>query len=108
MANNRMYLVNTKTGKSICLGKYYPSTGWYLEDAACLLDKISNAFARTDFGELSYEEAIEKKAISNGGPFGDTNWTIQYEIVDGESENEHSQFKADLLRLAGDKADNND
>ena len=29
MANNRMFLVNRKTGAKIYLAKYYPSTGWF-------------------------------------------------------------------------------
>jgi hypothetical protein len=30
MANNRLYLKHTKTGKEILLAKYYPNTGWYM------------------------------------------------------------------------------
>ena len=29
MANNRMWLVNARTGQRLNLAKYYPSTGWY-------------------------------------------------------------------------------
>lgn len=29
MANNRMWLVNKRTGQRLNLAKYYPSTGWY-------------------------------------------------------------------------------
>lgn len=29
MANNTMWLVNTRTNHRVLLAKYYPSTGWY-------------------------------------------------------------------------------
>jgi hypothetical protein len=28
MANNRMFLVNKRTGHRLLIAKYYPSTGW--------------------------------------------------------------------------------
>jgi len=74
-----MYLVNTRTGDKVFIGKYYPSTGWYVFDADNFVARVSEAFQRADFGDLSYEEASKNNVCSSGGLWGDTSWCIKYE-----------------------------
>lgn len=40
MANNRLYIVNTTTGKRALIAKYYPSTGWYAHLSAAEIDLV--------------------------------------------------------------------
>ena len=98
MANNRMYLVNTKTNEMICLGKYSPSTGWYLEGADSLVDRINKALHQADFGDIHYSEAKEIGLMAKGGLFGDTSWTIQYETVADVADDESAQLKVNMLK----------
>jgi hypothetical protein len=84
MANNRMFLVNTRTGGRVSLAKYYPSTGWFIPDGA--IERVSAAFDEADFGHLN-PEAREAKAISlhfgqpysMGGMFGDE-WVLEFGV----------------------------
>lgn len=85
MANNRMFLVNRKTGARIMLAKYYPSTGWYAYDG--LTDKVNEVFHKHDFGHLNEIQEAANAAHqgfgvpypSEGGMYGDTDWYIDYE-----------------------------
>ena len=62
MANNRMYLVNKRTGARVFLAKYYPNTGWYT------------------VGEISphLDEAFDVD-VGYGGTYGER-WDIEYEV----------------------------
>ena len=97
MANNRMYLVNRRTGDKVFIGKYYPSTGWYISDPDNFISKVSNAFHRADFGEITYEEAQRDGVCANGGMWGDTSWCIQYESVDEVSNDTDAQAKINII-----------
>lgn len=85
MANNRMYLVNERTGTRVYLAKYYPSTGWYASQD--LLRDINEAFDAADFGHLTEAERDANAAHhglgaphkSLGGMYGDR-WRIEYEV----------------------------
>ena len=89
MANNRMYLVNRKTGAKIYLAKYYPSTGWY--GAEDLGKRMNETFDESDFGHLAPDVRAAQKAQESFGPpyanydpeylfFGDQ-WELEYEIT---------------------------
>lgn len=86
MANNRMFLVNKRTGTRVYLAKYYPSTGWYT-DQEDLSAKLNMEFDKADFGHLTEEQRAENRAVkgfgvphkSPGGMCG-AEWEIQYEI----------------------------
>lgn len=84
MANNRMYLVNEATGEQVYIGKYYPSTGWYV-DTENLSEKMDKAFDRSE------EDAP-------GGCLGDTRWSIQYESVNGLSNDSVAQATIGVLK----------
>lgn len=63
MANNRMWLVNKRTGARLLLAKYYPSTRWsvFYSD---LTDRISRFFREnellpTQWGDNDYEVQYE-------------------------------------------------
>lgn len=88
MANNRMYLFNTRTKQSVYLAKYYPSTGWYLNCKGGEVEEtMSNAFHQADFGELTPEqEAANARHVGFGVPFPSDSrevegaeWEIRYE-----------------------------
>lgn len=95
MANNRMYLVNGRTGARIQIAKFNPSTGWYLSTDS---NTIHAAFHQADYGEHPEhpsEEQVGEAALSTPGPLlpgerdvpyqafggnvGDTSWRIEYE-----------------------------
>lgn len=86
MANNRMWVVNRKTGAKVLLAKYYPSTGWcvFYQDLA---DKLDALFHEHDFGHLSHAELAANAAhhgmgvpfTSAGGMWGATDWFLDYE-----------------------------
>lgn len=85
MANNRMYLVNERTGTRVYLAKYYPSTGWYPPDDVA--QRLTDAFDIADFGHLSDAERVENAIHhglggvphkSLGGMYGDR-WRVEYE-----------------------------
>lgn len=84
MANNRMYLKNTRTGDLIYLAKYYPSLGWFAPDN---IGPLLNAqFDEADFGHLTPAERAAKamqpglgQPYSGGGVLGDE-WEIEYEV----------------------------
>lgn len=85
MANNRMYLKNTRTGQKVYLAKYYPSTGWYVVAEESLNDRLALAFDEADFGYLGPEERAAKRAqpkfgppYSAGGMYG-AEWAIEFE-----------------------------
>jgi hypothetical protein len=77
VANNRMYLKNTRTGERAYIAKYYPSLGWYPpEDLAA---QLMDFFERQDFGHLSEEDLMTvhrlgfqsgPKLKSAGGMYG--------------------------------------
>ena len=79
MANNKMYLVNQKTGESVFIGKYYPATGWYIFDTKTLCQRMDEAFHKVDFGNVAYEEAQNKQISAIGGMWGDCSWCIRYD-----------------------------
>lgn len=56
MANNRMYLKNTRTGLEAYVAKYYPSTGWYTHGN--LDENLNKAFHQADFGHLTPEQEL--------------------------------------------------
>lgn len=82
MANNRMWLVNEETNQRVFIGKYYPPTGWYIKDPENLAERIDEAFQQSDFG-MTFEEAKKKGVAVKDGLWGDTNWKIVYETVEG-------------------------
>ena len=82
MANNRMYLINKRTGEEVFIGRYYPEPGWYVFDPETLSQKIDEAFHKVDFGEISFDEAQRKRLSASGGLFGDRSWMIKYEIAE--------------------------
>ena len=81
MANNRMWLVNTRTGKKIQIAKYYPSTGWFCGET--LGERLNQWFDDQDFGHLSEFERrrnersglAEVPRTSAGGV-----WGAEYEL----------------------------
>lgn len=88
MANNRMYLVNRRTGVRAYLAKYYPSCGW--SSWPGIDTQLNAAFEKSDFGHLSPAELDAKRKQTTFGPpyanysanrlwFGDE-WVIEYEI----------------------------
>lgn len=89
MANNRMYLVNRKTGAKIYLAKYYPSTGWYSGEG--LTERLNDGFNKSDFGHLTPEDQVAKDAQPEfGAPYANYDkahlmwgdqWEIEYEIT---------------------------
>lgn len=70
MANNRMYLVNARTGARVYLAKYYPSTGWYCVEPETLAQRLDAAFHDRpgemwgDEWALEYETTTEEEAPS--------------------------------------------
>ena len=89
MANNRMYLVNTRTGTRIYLAKYYPSFGW--SATINIKRSLNSGFDAADFGHLTEEERGAKRIrlgfgrpYSGGGAYGDE-WRIEYEVNSGVS-----------------------
>jgi hypothetical protein len=84
MANNRMFLVNKRTGTRISLAKYYPSTGWYMTEG--MMEAINQKFDDADFGHLT-PEAREANNLkpgfgpphSMGGMFADE-WVLEYGV----------------------------
>lgn len=89
MANNRMYLKNTRTGKRIYLAKYYPSTGWYpVIDSK---EDLEFKFDEAEFAHLIPQQRDARSAhlirfwketpdefISPGGMYG-KEWVLEYE-----------------------------
>ena len=74
MANNRMVMVNTRTGERFFLAKYYPSTGWYSQtrwdkkrDVGAELDAF---FHKQDFGDKPYEDLVRGVDYAAGGMYG--------------------------------------
>lgn len=66
MANNRMDLVNKRTGQRVRLAKYFPSTGW-----------TTSVSALADFTKAFGVDAFED---SPGTMYGDE-WALEYEEV---------------------------
>lgn len=65
MANNRMWLVNKKTGDQVLLAKYYPSAGWGTFWKQELAEKIDALFTKnlqspTMIGDMDYEIVYEE------------------------------------------------
>lgn len=71
MANNRMYLKNTRTGERFYLAKYYPSTGWYIVGDN-LDDRLNEFFDVQDFG------GGERPRFSMGDMYG-AEWVLQFQ-----------------------------
>lgn len=44
MANNRMFLVSSRTGESVCIAKYYQGTGWYIGNPHDLSERLTKLF----------------------------------------------------------------
>lgn len=95
MANNRMYLVNRRTGTRIYLAKYYPSTGWYTRES--IRDDLDAGFEEADFGHLTEEMQKANDAHlglgvpfpSPAGMYGDE-WALEYEdTTDQQSGAQH-------------------
>lgn len=66
MANNNMYLVNTRTGHRVKLAKYYPSTGWYVPYPRTLTSQLT----------MSFDDAGEPPELNHGTG----EWVLEYEI----------------------------
>lgn len=81
MANNRMFLVNESLGLKVLLGKYYPSTGWYVADEKTLSARINMGFHAADFGNISFESAQAARIKASGGLSGNCSWRIQYDVT---------------------------
>ena len=78
MANNRMYLREKRTGQSILLCKFYPSTRWYLFPTEDNLNK---------WLEERTEECVREHKADD--LFGPTSFELVYEHVeDGRDEPE--------------------
>ena len=88
MANNRMFLVNRRTGARLMLAKYYPSTGWYMVKSE---GDMNDVFDEADFGYLTEEERKAKRAqfltpgragrpYSAAGTVG-VEWELEYETT---------------------------
>jgi hypothetical protein len=62
MANNRMYLINTRTNDKILLAKYYPTTGWYFyhsqEEMDGWFDKNRRPEPDYTFGDQQFQIRI--------------------------------------------------
>ena len=79
MANNRLALVNTRTGEQFLLAKYYPSTGWFSREPETLGERLNAWFDKQDFGHLNDEQRAENAAVpglgvphvSSGGMYGE-------------------------------------
>lgn len=90
MANNKMFLVNTRTGSRFCLGKYYPSTGWYIQrpKPECLQDELNEFFDQAEFDHLTDAQRFENDTSigfdtphkSGGGMYGDE-WVLEYDVT---------------------------
>ncbi len=74
MANNRMWLVHTVTGKRNLLAKYYPSIGWYLvtdnEDKPWIERLFEQDGERSDFGNTRYHLEFEHTSEASADPDG--------------------------------------
>lgn len=89
MANNRMYLLNRRTGTRIYIAKYYPSTGWL--PVRGVENRMLNGFDLVDFGHLTSEQRRENfqhlglgvPHPSAGGMYG-AEWELEYE-TEGET-----------------------
>lgn len=79
MANNRMYLTNPTLGISVLIGKYYPSTGWYVANEETVIEKMNKAFHAADFGNIPIEAAQAARIKASGGSEGNCSWCIRYE-----------------------------
>lgn len=91
MANNRMYLKNTRTGEAVYIAKYYPSTGWYTEDD--ITEKLNAAFHKADFGHLTEsQKLINQKHVGFGVPYPSAaglwgaEWVLQLETQGDNNE----------------------
>ncbi len=83
MANNRMFLVNNRTGQKVMLAKYYPSTGWYVQNEK-IKESLDDAFNIADFGVEDWPNTVPPKPdgkIAVGGMWGGNEWQIEYEIA---------------------------
>lgn len=77
MANNRMYLVNKKTGHRITIAKYYPSTGWYVfhDDLHAQLDaEFSGHSEVSDVGNMDWELEYEMREGIHDTYFGEKHY----------------------------------
>jgi len=88
MANNRMYLVNRRTGDRIYLAKYYPSYGWIALPDLSL--EMREMFFRADFGHLPAKEQRRAQFKTHMGPpyafsaaVEGAEWELQYETEEG-------------------------
>lgn len=91
MANNRMFLVNREGTIKICLGKYYPSTGWFI-NSCDLVKRLNAAFEHDAFSHLTPEQRAEhaQSTLNAGGQFHTSRyssddqmfgevWSLEYE-----------------------------
>lgn len=89
MANNKMFLVNKRTGVKIYLAKYYPSTGWF--SVQNVEANLRSGFDRSDFGHLTpTERQFQNCKLGFGPPFANyplshlhlgDQWELEYESV---------------------------
>ena len=70
MANNRLYLKCKRTGEMVMLAKYYPSTGWYVDNEA-LGKALNEMFHRDDFGETNKQRSQEGYIMAATGGMWD-------------------------------------
>lgn len=73
MANNRMTLVNTRTGQRVPLAEYFPSCGW--------------AVVNPDFGEqldaaFSTAQTTDLPLPGVSRMEGGNEWVVEYEEID--------------------------
>ena len=80
MANNRMWLVNSRSGERVLLAKYYPSGGWRVPDDG-LTDALQSVFNKSDsFGPNPHGIGGGKIPLSSLGMYGGNEWQVEYEV----------------------------
>ena len=78
MANNRLYLKCKRTGERVMLAKYYPSTGWYVDNKTLIQD-LDEMLQRDAFGGLDWMRAQVEGVIPEGGMWDGGAHELEYE-----------------------------
>jgi hypothetical protein len=78
MANNRLYLVDRKTGKYICLAKKYGNPSWDARNLDLYQSFLSNAVTATDDGTSLFigaenDDEFYDEWIKNGDNYNTEN-----------------------------------
>lgn len=77
MANNRMWLINTRTGDKVLLAKYFPSGGWNLRSSPQALTELLDA---ENAHNAPGTTGIAGLPIAGGGMYGGNPWRLEYEM----------------------------